>query len=165
MRSLLSFAVLSLTLLTPLAWAAAPDARVKTALDQVQETIPLLKYEVDGDGDYKLVVVTGSSRTQIVFINSATETWEGIEIREIWSPAFPTKSKKFPVKTANMLLQDSQNKKLGAWQAYPQNKGWFAVFNVKVGADTDAASLASLVRYVAIAADNMEAQVLGSDNF
>lgn len=160
-----SVAAICLALAIPLAQAASADPRVKAALDQIKDTIPLANYEVDQDGDYKLLVVVGNNRTQVVFVNSATETWEGIEIREIWSPAFPSKGKKFKAKDANLLLQDSQNKKLGAWQAYPQRDGWFAIFNVKIGAETDPASLASLIRYVAIAADNMEAQKLGTDDF
>ena len=138
--------------------AGAPDEQVRATLDQVKDQIPC-QYEVDSDGDFKLTVLLDGGRTQIVYINSATEEWEGIGIREIWGPAFPSKGKGFSAKDAMMLLRDSQNKKLGAWQAYPQAKGVYAVFNVKIGAEVDAASLASVVRYVARAADAMEAEM------
>ena len=169
LASLLSIAALVISL--PVLAAGAPDQRVSNLMDQLQTAAGLVQWTVDPDGDFKMEVGLSYGRTQIVYINSATEKWpddspDFIEIREVWAPAFPSKGSSFPKKTANMLLQDSQHKKLGAWQAYPlaDNK-WFAVFNVKIGADSDASSLASIVKYVALAADQMELSVLGTDQF
>ncbi len=58
-----------------------PDPRVEKALKKLG-----LKYEVDKDGDFKLVFSVEDDRTQVVFINSTTETLGKMEIREIWSP-------------------------------------------------------------------------------
>ncbi len=155
MRFFQTLALAGLTLFTTNAFAGSPDEQVRGILDQVKDQIPAA-YEVDGDGDFKLTVMLEGGRSQIVYINSGTEEWEGIVIREVWGPSFPSKGKGFSAKDAMMLLLDSQDKKLGAWQAYPQAKGVYAVFNVKIGAEMDSASLASVVRYVARAADAME---------
>lgn len=172
MRFLASlFSVLALVVALPVMAANAPDARVANLMEQVKTLANVVKWEVDKDQDFQLLVNL-DGRTQVVYINSATEKWpddgspEFIEIREVWGPAFPSKGAYFPKKTANMLLQNSQNKKLGAWQAYPADNKWFAVFNVKIGAESDASSLASIVKYVALAADNMEYMMTGGrDDF
>jgi hypothetical protein len=61
--------------------AGEPDQRVEKALKKLG-----LKYTVDKDGDFKLIFTTEGDRTQVVFINSGTETLRKMEIREIWSP-------------------------------------------------------------------------------
>jgi len=158
---LTSMAVLALSLLAlPSIAADAADSRVKDALENGG-----LKYEIDSDNDYKLLMQLESNRTQIVYVNSATETYDAMEIREVWGPSFPSKGKQFHAKIANMLLLDSQQKKLGAWQGYSQNKSVFAVFNVKISADSDAESLKSAIWYVAKAADTMELMMTGKDDF
>jgi hypothetical protein len=158
--SVLSVLALALIAIPAVAGSANYDNRVKSNLDEAG-----LKYEIDQDNDFKLLMSVGDGRTQIVYVNSATETWDNIEIREVWGPAFPSKGSMFPKKVANMLLADSQNKKLGAWQAYPQSKGYYAVFNVKIGAESDAGSLKSIINYVAAAADQMEWNVTRRDEY
>jgi hypothetical protein len=49
--------------------AGEPDQRVEKALKKLG-----LKYTVDKDGDFKLIFTTQGDRTQVVFINSGTET-------------------------------------------------------------------------------------------
>ncbi|MDT7942747.1 MAG: hypothetical protein RQ993_05680, partial [Bacteroidota bacterium] len=58
-----------------------PDPRVERALKKLG-----LKYKVDEDGDFKLVFAVEGNRTQVVIINSTTETLGKMEIREVWSP-------------------------------------------------------------------------------
>jgi len=43
------------------------------------------RYEVDNDGDFKVQVLLPGGRSQVGFINSGTQLFCGIEIREIWS--------------------------------------------------------------------------------
>lgn len=136
------------------------DQRVKAALDSVG-----LKYEVDADNDFKLLMEVSTGRTQIVYVNSHTDMWENIEVREVWGPAFPSDGKLFKKKIANLLLMDSQTRKMGAWQAYPQSSGFYAVFNVKMGADSDGGSMRSIIQYVAETADQMEQLVTGKDDY
>src|SRR5215208_3033791 len=70
----------------------APDPRVKAALDAIG-----YKYELTEDNDYRLTiendqiekVVDGklSHRSQLAYVNSNTEKYSSLEIREVWSPA------------------------------------------------------------------------------
>ena len=57
-----------------------PDSRVEKALKKLG-----LKYEVDEDGDFKLVFAVEDNR-------STTETLGKMEIREVWSPIANTNS-------------------------------------------------------------------------
>ena len=66
------------TLTTP----SAPqhDMRVKTLLDAIGTN-----YEIDAEADFKLEWEYDNGRTQIVYVNSNTEEYENMEIREVWS--------------------------------------------------------------------------------
>jgi len=60
-----------------------PDHRVSSILDQLG-----LNYEVDGDGDFRLLFGLGDGRSQLVFVDSKTYRYQGLEVRSIWSPAY-----------------------------------------------------------------------------
>ncbi len=136
------------------------DARVAAALDELG-----LAYEVDDDGDFKVVFeFEEDGRSQLAYINSATERFELFEIREIWSPGYKSAAL-FTAEVANRLLEDSFEKKLGAWQAMTSKNLHVAVFAAKVAADSDAASLQACLRLVLITADEMEKELLGTDEF
>ena len=63
--------------------AAAKDASVEKRLD-ARGT----KYEIDDDGDYKIVISwEKESRSQIVFVSGKTEEVAGLVIREVFAPA------------------------------------------------------------------------------
>jgi hypothetical protein len=52
-------------------------------------------YEVDEDGDYRMVFDVEGDRTQMVYVRSAVEDFGSHNIREIWSPAYSAKTKQF----------------------------------------------------------------------
>jgi len=138
----------------------AGDARVRAALDELG-----VEYDIDPDGDYKVVFAfEDDGRSQVAFINSTTETLQMFEIREVWSPGFVS-PRGFKAKIANRLLQDSFEKKLGAWQTMLNKDGQIAVFSVKLAADADPASLMAILETVMTTADEMEKELLGSDDF
>jgi len=91
------------------AHAAEPDKAVGRALDTLKYT-----YEVDEDGDYKMVFDMDDGRSQLAFVRSTVEEFGKHKIREIWSPAYNSPGKQFPAAVANRLLEDSQDaKRLG----------------------------------------------------
>src|SRR5438270_4384084 len=70
------------------------DPRVKAALDEIG-----YKFELNDDNDYKLVPIqteqAGTAangkpiwRSQLVYVNSNTEKYGSLEIREVLAPAY-----------------------------------------------------------------------------
>lgn len=135
------------------------DARVKRALDTTS-----LKYTVDSDGDYRLNMDVGDDRTQIVFINSNTETYADFEIREIWSVGYQS-SNLFSATIANKLLLNNELTKLGAWQIKTLNGKYTAVFCAKVSATLTGTELQNVLRAIYTNADKIELELTNKDDF
>ncbi len=140
---------------------AKADPRVARLLD-----LKKIRYEVDGQGDYKILDELPEGRTQLAFVNSNTEKYGPYETREVWAAAFRAEGP-FPPETANLLLADSYRKILGAWQTIVGSDGrHVAVFAMKIPADTaDADFLAACVENVIHVADDMERRLTGKDDF
>lgn len=135
------------------------------------------QYEVDEDGDYRLLFGMGDDsdeqdakaskdakkgedeskeRSQITFVRSETEQYGKLKVREIWSPAYRSDSEdSLPGPVANRLLEDSQNSILGAWV----RQGNVAVFVVKIPADLDGDALSDAIEAATRTADDMEAEL------
>jgi hypothetical protein len=123
-----------------------------------------LKYTVDKDGDFKLVFSVEEGRTQVVFISSATEEMGGETIVEIWSPAY--KNSAITSETLALLLKDSGQKKIGAWEVISSDTQVFALFKAKVPMSAlSPAFLQTVCEGVVTTADAMEKSLLGSDDF
>ncbi|GAP94879.1 hypothetical protein NIES2104_13960 [Leptolyngbya sp. NIES-2104] len=136
------------------------DARVKAALDKAG-----LKYEVDRDGDFKLVMELPNDRTQLVFVRSETQKLnDNYEIREIISPAFKSDGA-LSSEIANRLLTDSAKKKLGGWQTISDGNSSIAIFCSKVMANSNAESLVASIQATVLTADDMEKQLTNKDDF
>jgi len=129
------------------------DERVRKILDARD-----IKYDVDKDGDFKVVFETDGDRSQLAFIKSDTNEYGNFEIREIWSPAY--KSDRFSTQVAIKLLEDSQLKKLGHWEKH----GSYGVFVVRIAADADSDSLWNALKAALRAADAMEEELTGDDD-
>ena len=135
------------------------DPRVASVLNQLD-----LKYEVDSDGDYRLLFGLGGGRSQLVFVDSKTYQYKGLEVRSIWSPAY-TAPTQFSADVSFALLRDSRNRKLGAWEVAKQASGYVALFTAKIGADLDAATFAAVMTAVVGTADELEKELTGGDRF
>lgn len=138
------------------AQAAAPDKAVGRVLDTLK-----YPYEVDEDGDYKMVFDVEGDRTQLVFVRSAVEEFGKHRIREIWSPGYSAPGKQFSAAVANRLLEDSQDAKLGAWVKQDQ----LAMFVVKVDANASADALSDAIDAAMRTADAMEAELTKTDEY
>jgi len=138
--------------------APVPDPGIKAKLDALHYS-----YELDEDGDYKLVFEYEDKRSQLVYIRTPVDTYGKFRIREIWSPAYKAPSgEEFPAAVANRLLVDSNQNKLGGWV----KQGPHAVYVVKLAADASADELKDALDAAGIAADEMEAALTpGKDDF
>jgi hypothetical protein len=120
-----------------------------------------IKYEVDGDGDYRMTFELEDGRSQLVFARSPVETYGSHRIREIWSPGYNAPGKQFSAAVANRLLEDSQDAKLGGWVKQEQ----LAMFVVKVDANASADALSEAIEAAMNTADAMELELTGTDEY
>ncbi|HFT6974752.1 hypothetical protein I5V28_00145 [Stenotrophomonas maltophilia] len=154
-RTLLSTLLIALAA-SGSATAADADKAVARHLDKLGYT-----YEVDEDGDYRMVFDVEGDRTQMVYVRSAVEDFGTHNIREIWSPAYSAKTKQFPVAVANRLLEDSQDAKMGGWVKQDTT----AMFVVKIDADATADQLSDAIDAAIRTADAMELELTKKDEF
>lgn len=153
-RTLLPALLIALACAGP-ASAADADAAVGRLLDKLG-----YNYEVDEDGDYRLVFDVEGDRTQMVYVRSAVEDFGSHNIREIWSPGYTSKTKQFPVAVANRLLEDSQDAKMGGWVKQEAT----AMFVVKIDADATTDQLSDAIDAAIRTADAMELELTKKDD-
>ncbi|ROP80165.1 hypothetical protein EDF74_1234 [Stenotrophomonas rhizophila] len=149
-------AALLLAITATSAHAAEADKAVGRALDTLKYT-----YEVDEDGDYKMVFDMDDGRSQLAFVRSTVEEFGKHKIREIWSPAYNSPGKQFPAAVANRLLEDSQDAKMGAWVKQDQ----LAMFVVKVDANATPEALSDAIDAAVRTADAMELELTEQDEY
>jgi len=137
---------------------AAPrgDVRVQRALDALK-----LTYEVTAEGNFGLISTTIGKRTQVVVIDSATEKFRDLEIREVWSPAMTIRGQ-VPASTANRLLQDKN--KFGSWNVNWDGTSSKIYFAAHLSVDADAETLSTIISFVSSVADQMELELTGKDD-
>jgi hypothetical protein len=142
------------TLLSAASAAAAgtPDNVIKAQLDSKG-----IKYEIDKDGDFKVVYDLGGGRSQLAWVRSTVNTYGSLKIREIWSPGYKSDSNDFPVLIANTLLDKNHEMKLGAWEAQDN----MAMFVTKIPADANADQLIDALELTVNSADAVEKEISG----
>ena len=153
----------------------AADPRVKAALDQLG-----YKYELDSNNDYKLIPIetrqVGTSadgkpkwRSNLVYVDSNTEKYGTLEIREVLAPAFLLDGP-LSADLANRLLRENNAVKLGAWRVIIVNNGKNAgkrlvMFVAQISASSDAESLRLAIKSVILIADRMEQEITNADDY
>lgn len=128
------------------------DERVAKVLRELD-----VDYTIDSDGDFKVIEDMGGGRTQLAFVRSFTSEYRHLEVREIWSVGYESDTDSIPGDIANLLLDDTFDKKLGAW-AKMNN---MAVYVVKISANADAETVRSGLTLAMEAADEMEEKLSG----
>jgi hypothetical protein len=132
---------------------AAADASVAKRLDERG-----IKYEVDGDGDYKVTYnYAKEGRTQLVFVSGGTQSVGGFTVREVFSPAARVAADGINGAKALELISESRTNKLGAWEV----AGDVLYFVIKLPDELSAAELESAMDIAAQAADDMEIEISG----
>lgn len=120
-----------------------------------------LQYEVDADGDYKVLIsYSKEKRTQLVFVSGATEQVSGFVVREVFSPAARVDRDGVGGARALALLKESRGSKLGAWEI----GGDVLYFVIKLPDDVSAAQLEQAIEIAAQSADDMEIELSGDDD-
>ena len=130
-----------------------PDKAIEAQLKALD-----YKYEIDNDGDYKLVfdVDDDGKRTQWVFVRSKVEEYGGQRIREVWSAGYQMeKDGAFPAVVANRLLEASMDSKMGGWA----KQGPAAIYIVRIPAIADRDTLDRAITAAIDSADEMEAEL------
>jgi len=112
-----------------------------------------------------MILPASAGRTQLVYINSRTEKYANLEVREVWSEVLRNEGP-LPSSIANKLLRNSFEVKIGAWQTmYSQQSNlYIAVFAAKIAADTDGSTLQTVLRSVIDTSDKMELELTGKDD-
>ena len=111
-------------------------------------------YEIDADGDYKIVVRwSEEKRSQLVFVGGTPETFAGMPVYDVFAPALAVETGELGQDDANKLLGESGAMKLGAWEL----RGDGAYYAVKVPAGgLTAARFDKILSLVAETADDFE---------
>lgn len=138
------------------------DARVRTQLDTLG-----YKYELTTDGDFKLTPVkTEDGRSQLIYVDSNTQQYGTLEIREVMSPAYLSTGP-LSAAVANRLLRENSEVKFGAWRVETHNNGQkhLALFAVQISANSDAETLRLAIKSVLLVADRMEKELTGTDDY
>lgn len=150
------------TLVLPVAGAQEPEARESDPLVRAQLEALDYGFEVDADGDFKLLFDLEEGRSQLAYVISGTEEYGALTVREVWSPAYRAEDGDFPADVANRLLEASHTGKLGGWVRQDD----MAVLVVKVPASATGAELDAAINYAIHVADEMEAELTdGQDAF
>jgi len=116
-----------------------------------------IEYELDRDGDYQIVQSTGKSRTQMLWVRKPVMQYGSMRIREIISIGYRSSGDSLSGEIANLLLEDSQARKLGTWA----RSGGTAQFVVKIPAAASGEELAGALEAARNTADEMEQKLAG----
>jgi hypothetical protein len=120
-----------------------------------------IRYEIDPDGDFKLLFDVGDGRSQVAFVNSRTERFGTLEIREIWSIAHVCEGPLDP-ELADRLLERNRQVKFGAWGVERRGDRRHVVFTVHLSANADADALTQTLQLVLSLADQLERELTGA---
>ena len=141
------------------------DKRVRSSLDDLS-----LAYDLTPTNDFKLrPLSTEGERTQLVYVNSITQRYGSLEIREIIAPAFLTEGPLTEALAAR-LLRENGEVKLGAWRTAPISDGDKAgkcliMYAIQIAADSDTEALRLAIKNAALTADRLEKELTGKDDY
>jgi len=151
--------VMMLVLAATVVFAQTPDARLKKAFDSLG-----IKYTTNSSGNYivSYQMENNPERSHGVFVVSGTETYRGIEIREIWSvaavlPSYPSEDIIYAMMAQNSTI------KVGAWAIEASDEEVWIIYTVKVPAAMSAKDLSNLIYFVAEICDEWEEENIGDD--
>ena len=135
--------------------ADTPDASIAQKLDA--KGTP---YEVDDDGDYRILVNVGEGRSQLVWVRSRVHTTDHQRVREIWTYGFRSEERRIPSHIANRLLSENFDLIVGAWA----REGGNAILVMKIEANATAETLDETIDLAASIGDRMEQKLVSGDD-
>ena len=135
----------------------AADATIESLLKQADTP-----YEIDKDGDYKIVIEwSKEKRSQLVYVGGTPETFADTPVYDVFAPALAVDEGGLSAEDANELLKASGNLKLGAWEL--RGDGAYFVIKVPAGKLT-AEQFDKILSLAAETADNFELEHSKSDD-
>ena len=136
---------------------AAPCASAADPALEVLLKAADIPFEIDKDGDYKIVYDwSKEKRSQLVYFSGTVDDIEGVKLYEIFSPANVMDDEgALDPALARRLLGDNAKYKFGAWEV----AGKTLYFGGKAPAGMAAAQFETLVSVVAGTADDMEQEL------
>ena len=137
--------------------ARAADATIEALLKQADTP-----YEVDKDGDYKIVIEwSEDKRSQLVYVGGTPETFADTLVYDVFAPALAVGEDGLSAEDANEMMKASGSLKLGAWE----RRGDGAYFAIKVPAgNLTAEQFDKILSLAAETADNFELEHSQSDD-
>lgn len=115
-----------------------------------------MSYELDKDGDYKLVVEwKKEKRSQLVYISHEVDDLDGLRLYNVFSPAHAFDSADIDPALARRLLADNTRYKIGAWELAGKN----LYYTSKIGVGLTADQLHAVIFTTGEVADNMELEL------
>jgi len=139
--------------------AASGDPRVSAALDKLG-----LHYKLTKSGNYSVTYDLDHGRSQVAYIVTKTETYAGVEIRELWSRA-GTYDAVPSAEVMQKLLEDSGTEKIGGWSLEKSSSdGYIVYFSVRVPVTVTDDALKALLELTADVADQKENDLFGVDD-
>lgn len=112
----------------------------------------------------KLIHKVSEERSQCVIVSSKNHKLHKFELREIYSIAWKSDGL-ISSFTMRRLFKDNGINKFGSWQIVKIGNGEAVIYSAMIGATSDAAALESALRFVLEAADEMENEITGEDEY
>ena len=148
------FCILPVSGYAQMGGSPSPDPQVRRALDQEE-----LNYEVDEDGDFRMIFNVGGGRSQLVWVKSRTVDAAGLEIRRVFSMVyFQEEDSPVPDRVAQWALQRNPN--MGSVRSTGNG---VVFFEVQVDANASPSTLSSVINGVAGIADKYEQEQSSGD--
>jgi hypothetical protein len=123
-----------------------------------------LTYKVNSSGNYAVTFDEDNNRTQVVYIMSSTDTYKGIEIREIWSIAGNFDSEPDSAQLIDLMKESAKNK-IGDWALEEQDDGTYLLFyTIKNPVKIDNAAFKMALQFAADVADTREKDLFNTDD-
>jgi hypothetical protein len=138
--------------------AKEADPRVVAVLDRLG-----LHYTVNSSGNIVVTYDEDKGRSQSVFIMSATDTYSGIEIREIWSNAGAFDAAPEAEVLIDLMTESGKNK-IGSWALEETDAGKYLLFyTIKFPADASDDAYRMMLEFASSIADERELALFDSD--
>jgi hypothetical protein len=138
---------------------AKGDQRVADQLDRLG-----LHYTLTKSGNYSVTFDLDSGRSQVAYVTAKTATYNGMEIREVWSRA-GTMNDVPSADVMQKLLEDSGTEKIGSWALEESDDGGYVMyFSVRVPVDPKDGEMKALLELTADIADQEELDLFNVDD-
>jgi hypothetical protein len=134
------------------------DPRVEATLTRLG-----LHYTVNSSGNAVVSFDEAKSRSQSVFIMSKTDTYNGVEIREIWSNAGTFNTMPDADSLVDLMSESGKNK-IGSWALEETDAGTYLLFyTIKFPADASDDAYRMMLEFASSITDERELALFDTD--